>query len=89
MATASHFCEHTAPGSVVPCSQIATEERHASRHITWNLCSDHAAQWDRGRACPKCGSEESKHEDNGCKPTSRDYTILCTSCGHQWSPNEG
>jgi hypothetical protein len=39
--------------------------------------------------CPNCGSDESKHEDNGCSPRSVGYTILCTACGHQWSPNDG
>lgn len=45
-APTSHFCEHVPSGSVIPCSQVATTTRRASRHLVWNLCADHARQGD-------------------------------------------
>lgn len=39
--------------------------------------------------CPNCGSGDGDHEDNGLASTSYTFTLLCTACGHQWSPNEG
>lgn len=43
----------------------------------------------RAGLCPNCGAAENAHEDNGCSPKSIDYTILCTGCKRQWSPNDG
>ncbi len=40
-------------------------------------------------ACPKCGSTKDTHEGNGVASTAYDYTLCCTQCSHQWSPNEG
>lgn len=43
---------------------------------------------DKSPTCENCGSGEDEHEDNGVGPRSVEYTILCTACGHQWSPND-
>lgn len=36
-------------------------------------------------ACRACGARGL--EDNGCAPGDIEFTLLCTSCGDQHSPN--
>lgn len=38
--------------------------------------------------CPECESKPDLHEDNGCTPTSVEYSLRCTECGHTWEPND-
>jgi len=80
---------------IVPCECGSTEPYwHGPEHGIRVYCCD--ACWHRtdktksnpNGTCPNCGSGQDKHEDNGLSSRSVEYTILCTACTHQWSPNE-
>ena len=63
-------------------TQKSTTKPAAARATTHDLLC-------LGDPCPDCGSGASEHETNGCSPSSVNYTILCTRCGRQESPNDG